>query len=103
MEELKWLSDPSKLARRVAQILANGEPAKAAAIVREAPKQHIKSVVAWGHLLDYCLERGHTHAAFRFYNDVSAFLFLSSVLILLVECSPLTRFVHAELTFFSGR
>lgn len=69
--ELKWLEDPRALADRVARILRGGDPAKAAALVRQAQKEGKKCDVAWNHLLQYCMERGHPIAALKFYNDVS--------------------------------
>lgn len=69
--ELKWLEDPRALADRVARILQSGDPAKAAALVRQAQKSGKKCDVAWNNLLQYCMDRGHAQAAFKFYNDVS--------------------------------
>lgn len=69
--ELKWLEDPRALADRVARILQSGDPAKAAALVRQAQKSGKKCDVAWNNILQYCMDRGHAQAAFKFYNDVS--------------------------------
>lgn len=81
-EELKWLQDPRKLGDRVARILHSGEPALAAAIVRAATKQGLRSDVAWNHLLQYCMDQQSPHAAFKFYNDVSTSALASKYLVL---------------------
>lgn len=72
-EELRWLPDPRKLGDRVHDLLREGDPAKAAALARAAPKQGIRGNAAWNYLIEYCLTRGHPDAALKFYNDVSAF------------------------------
>lgn len=69
--ELKWLEDPRDLADRVARILRSGDPAMAAALVRQAQKEGKRCDVAWNHLLSYCMQRGFPQVAFKFYNDVS--------------------------------
>lgn len=69
--EMKWLEDPRALADRVAQMLQAGYPAKAVALVRQAQKNGQSCEVAWNHLLRHCMARGHSKAAFKFYNDVS--------------------------------
>jgi NADPH-dependent glutamate synthase beta subunit-like oxidoreductase len=69
--ELKWLEDPRDLADRVARILRSGDPAMAAALVRQAQKEGRRCDVAWNHLLSYCMQRGFPQVAFKFYNDVS--------------------------------
>lgn len=69
--EMKWLEDPRALADRVARLLQSGDPAKAAALVRHAQKSGMRCDVAWNNLLQYCMDRGHAQAAFKFYNDVS--------------------------------
>ncbi|KAJ5176041.1 uncharacterized protein N7482_001918 [Penicillium canariense] len=68
--ELKWLEDPRDLADRVARILKSGDPAMAAALVRQAQKEGRRCDVAWNHLLSYCMERGFPQVAFKFYNDM---------------------------------
>lgn len=75
--ELRWLADPRALADRVARLLAEKDLASAAAMTRMA---RIPSVVAWNHLMEYCMKEGEALAAFRFYNDVCLpllFLFFS--------------------------
>ncbi|CEJ59177.1 hypothetical protein PMG11_07811 [Penicillium brasilianum] len=68
--ELKWLEDPRDLADRVARILRSGDPAMAAALVRQAQKEGRRCDVAWNHLLSYCMQRGFPQVAFKFYNDM---------------------------------
>lgn len=76
--ELKWLQDRRALADRVARLMQSGDPAKAVALVRQAQKEGRQCDMVWNRILQYCMDRGHSQAAFRFYNDVSVDLvFLS--------------------------
>lgn len=70
--EVKWLADPLALAYRVERLLQAGDPAMAAALVRQAQKNGQGCEVAWNNLMRYCMIRGHPNAAFKFYNDVSS-------------------------------
>jgi hypothetical protein len=69
-KEIEWLKDPRALADRVARLLKGRDPVMAAALVRSAHKQEMPCAVAWGHLMQYCMDRGVPQAAFKFYNDV---------------------------------
>ncbi|KAI9934698.1 hypothetical protein MW887_000315 [Aspergillus wentii] len=69
-EELKWLPDPLSLAHRVGLLLKDHEVGFAAELIREAQKNQMNCLVAWNHLLEYCMEKDAQRAAFRFYNDM---------------------------------
>lgn len=70
-EELKWLTDPKKMANRVGQILHSGDPALAAAVVRTGTKYGMRCDIAWNLLLHYSFDQENPQAAFKFWNDVS--------------------------------
>lgn len=69
--ELKWLQDRRALADRVTRLMQSGDPVKAVALVRKAQKDGRQCDMAWNRIIQYCSDRGHVLAAFRFYNDVS--------------------------------
>lgn len=68
--ELRWLQDPLALANRVRSLLKAGRVALAAAVLRQAQHERIKSDVGWHYLIDYCFEKKSVPAAMRFWNDV---------------------------------
>ncbi|RAL11597.1 uncharacterized protein BO97DRAFT_435008 [Aspergillus homomorphus CBS 101889] len=68
--ELRWLVDPRRLADRVGRLLQGREIIMAAALLREAQKQGRECIVAWNHLLEYCMKQGATMAAYKFYTDM---------------------------------
>ncbi|KAJ5907580.1 hypothetical protein N7495_000262 [Penicillium taxi] len=68
--EMDWLVDPRELASRVSQLLKDQDLSKAAALVRESQKQGVKCVVAWNFLIKYCLEKGYSRVAYKFFNDM---------------------------------
>lgn len=71
-EELKWLTDPKKMAARIGQILQSGDPALAAAVVRTGTKKGMRCDVAWNLILHYCYDQNNPPAAFKFWNDVGS-------------------------------
>ncbi|KAJ5172658.1 hypothetical protein N7492_005251 [Penicillium capsulatum] len=69
-KEIEWLKDPRVLADRVGRLLRAKHEASAAAMVRQAHRQGISTVVSWNTLMKYCMEQGNWRAAFKFFNDM---------------------------------
>lgn len=76
--ELKWLKDPRALSDRVGKILAAGDIAMAAELVREAQKAGMECTAGWNHLMEYAFEKQEPQAAFKFYNDVGCLNYTDS-------------------------
>lgn len=69
--ELEWLQDPRALADRVGRLLNAGDVVSATALFRHAHKERMPITAAWNRLMQYCMDRYHWKAAYKFYNDVS--------------------------------
>ena len=70
--DLEWLEDPDALARHTSRLLENGKIERAAEMVREAQRRHIRCIAAWNRIFTFCAKLGHMKPALRFFNDVSA-------------------------------
>ncbi|KKK26485.1 hypothetical protein ARAM_000275 [Aspergillus rambellii] len=68
--ELKWLKDPRALADRIGMLLQADNIGLAAEIVRVAQSEKMECAVAWNHLIEYCMNKKNSAAAFKFYNDM---------------------------------
>ncbi|KAN0076516.1 hypothetical protein V8E54_006658 [Elaphomyces granulatus] len=69
-KEIVWLTDPKTLSERIERLLKKRDPGMAAALVRAAQNNGIECVVAWNHLMEYCMSAGAPSAAFKFFNDM---------------------------------
>ncbi|KAL4935395.1 hypothetical protein BDV06DRAFT_207124, partial [Aspergillus oleicola] len=68
-KEMVWLSDPRKLADRVAMLLREKKYTLAVELARQAIYRKYDCDVAWNHIFKYCMVKRHAKAAFRFWND----------------------------------
>lgn len=67
--ELKYLTDPVKLADHVKHVLESDDAEKADALVKLSGRA-IANTVCWNHLIDWHMKNGRTRGAFDIYNDV---------------------------------
>ena len=67
--ELKYLTDPLKLANHVQHVLEHDDVDKALALVRLSSRA-VANIVSWNHLLDWHMKKGKTKAAFDVYNEM---------------------------------
>lgn len=72
LRDLDWLEDPDSLARHTGRLLENGKVERAVEMVREAQTRHMRCVVSWNRIIDFCTKHGHMKPALRFFNDVSS-------------------------------
>ncbi|KAI5293716.1 hypothetical protein KEM52_005281 [Ascosphaera acerosa] len=68
--ELKWVRDRVALARRIEQLLAQGDYDKARELTKAAQKNSIDCVVAWNLIFEYLMGRNQPMVAFKLYNDM---------------------------------
>ena len=67
--ELKYLSDPLKLAGLALKILQQDNRAKALDMVRMASRD-MACTVSWNHIIDYDMSKGRVNDAIKIYNEV---------------------------------
>ena len=67
--ELKWLSDPVKLAEHVHYTLRNSKPDKALDLCRLASKKQ-EVIVSWNHVVDWYMSKGKIDDALKVYNEM---------------------------------
>lgn len=68
-QELRWLTDPLRLAEHVRYVLEHDDADKAYNLIKLSSRA-VANVVSWNHLLDYYMRNGKTRAAFDVYNDM---------------------------------
>ncbi|RMY36805.1 hypothetical protein D0866_03681 [Hortaea werneckii] len=68
-KELEWLPDPVKFTEHVQYTLRCEKPMKALELVRLASKTR-QCTVAWNHVVNYNMQRGHLRDAFAVYNEM---------------------------------
>lgn len=67
--ELKYLSDPVKLAEHVRYTLRRNQPEKALDLCRLASKQQ-EVIVSWNHCVDWYMTKGRVDEGIRIYNEM---------------------------------
>ena len=67
--ELKYLTDPLKLANHIHHVLQNDNVEKALALVRLSNRA-VANIVSWNHILDWNMKKGKTQVAFSVYNEM---------------------------------
>ena len=67
--ELKWLSDPLKLAEHVHYTLRDNKPEKALDLCRLASKKQ-EVIVSWNHVVDWHMSKGKVDQAIKIYNEM---------------------------------
>ena len=77
-QEIRYLSDPLKLAQNTLDLLHKDEAAKALEIVRLASRT-TASTVSWNHIIDYHLSKGRVAESLKVYNDVLSRMTIISI------------------------
>lgn len=68
-KELRYLTDPLKLAKNTLDLLRQDEHVKALELTRLASRK-MPCTVSWNHIIDYEMCKGRVSAAWKTYNDV---------------------------------
>lgn len=68
-KELRYLTDPLKLAKYTLDLLRRDEHVKALQILRLASRK-MPCTVSWNHMIDYAMNEGKVNAAWKTYNEV---------------------------------
>jgi len=68
-KELRYLTDPLKLAKNTLDLLRRDEHLKALELTRLASRK-MPCTVSWNHIIDYNMSKGRVSAASKTYNEV---------------------------------